>query len=568
MNIIKKALSLILAFVFLLSFPMAVSAIGNDTSDPFTLTQALVVSSARGTQWGNFNNWGANVVSNTGKILMLYGNKPIRSEAPTLCVQVEAADGTVKAQYKNAATNYLWFQGPFGFQNTGTADNPFVAVSGNMPTFQALIDSTKAGGANEGCKVYLYIVDQDTTMDGRVRGLHNMNDTSDRLVSNTTMDSKEAFRIEITDQYLTMEHAYATDSRTVEIEFSQPVTNNTSIYTAIRLVDKDNNLMQRGATGDGSLGTAAHYQWGGTLTLDGTNKGVFAINTDWKNIEAALTAVRKNNPDQEYFLKFCIEESPSTFPRDNKRGEYANNGFVDSVWGVDTQWALYANNVTQKGWNDGAYVEIIDAEDKLNADMAAATAGDTVKLATNVSTDMLKVPAGITLDLNGHTLTTPFFAAFGNVIDSTQGRGGVKISTDPKVALISLQPDNAALSVYDETFAGYRFFDYELENLGSKDETETSIKFGARLTLPNETAYELFAADDTAKIAMRLNIERGEINNTIDYIFQAATKAKYAAAVQTSDSVAITLTVYGIEQVDTISEVSWVSSPTGVLVED
>ena len=562
MNIIKKALSLILASVLLLSFPMAVSAIGNDTSAPFTLTQAVVVSSEQGTQWGNFNTWGQNVISNTGKLLMLYGNKPIASGSLSLRVQVEAADGTVKASYTR-----VWFQGPFGFQNTGGADNPFVAATdaANMPTFQWLVDSTKAGGANEGCKVYLYLIDGDTTMDGRVSGLHNKNDSNDRLVSNTTMDSREAFRIEITDQYLTMERAYTTGSRTVEIEFSQPVTNNTSVYTSIRLVDANNNLMQRGATGDGSLGSGNHYQWGGTLTLDGTNKGVFAFNTDWKNIEAVLTAVRKNNPDQDYFLKFCIEENPSTFPRDPARGEYAHNGFVDSVWGVDTQWALYANKL---GSNDGAYVDIIDTEDVLNESLASATAGDTVELTTNVGAYMVKVPAGITLDLNGHTLTTPFFAAFGNVIDSTQGRGGVKISTDPKVALISLQPDNAALSVYDETFAGYRFFDYELENLGSKDETETSIKFGARLTLPNETAYELFAADDTAKIAMRLNIARGEIDNTIDYIFQAATKAKYAAAVKTSDSVAITLTVYGIEQVDTISEVSWVSSPTGVLVED
>ena len=394
MKALKRILSVILMLNLLIGIPMSVSAINTGATESFMLTQAVVVSREQGTQWGNYNNWGANVVSNTGKIMLLYANKPIRSESPTLCVRVEAADGTVKEQYKNtASTTYLWFQGPFGFQNTGKAENPFAVVSGNMPTFQALVDSTKAGGANEGCKVYLYLIDQDTTMDGRVRGLHNMNDGNDRLVSNTTMDSREAFRIEITDSYLTADRAVLRDENSYEVHFNQPVTTNKSYFAAIRLVDKNNNLMQRDATTiDGTLGNGSYYQWAGSLTFNGTDKGVFTCATPWSTMASMLDKVRLTNPGGEYSLKLCIEENSAAVPLENARGEYVHNGFVDTVWGVSSRYALKADS-TKNGWPDSALVTV-DAQPTL----LAATRISNTQMRLNFSQDIVLSKTDIHMD--------------------------------------------------------------------------------------------------------------------------------------------------------------------------
>ena len=82
----------------------------------------------------------------------------------------------------------------------------------------------------------------------------------------------------------------------------------------------------------------------------------------------------------------------------------------------------------------------IEAGNEMNADLAAATSGATVKLTANATADSVVVKPGVTLDLNGYTLEADYAASFGDVVNGT-----LKVAKDN----IMLSEDNAALPVWN-----------------------------------------------------------------------------------------------------------------------
>ncbi len=106
----------------------------------------------------------------------------------------------------------------------------------------------------------------------------------------------------------------------------------------------------------------------------------------------------------------------------------------------------------------GMFAQLEDA-------VAAAGEGGHIDLITDtVEVDVI-LTNGITLDLNGHTLTVSGFAstgalnADGYVVDDSVGNAGLlKMTADA-----AFNENNGDLPLYDSAAGGYRFFDYKLE---------------------------------------------------------------------------------------------------------
>jgi hypothetical protein len=100
-------------------------------------------------------------------------------------------------------------------------------------------------------------------------------------------------------------------------------------------------------------------------------------------------------------------------------------------------------------------------------------------------------------------LTADTVLAQGNVIDSTDGKGGIKIAknADGNKKLI-LAANNGMLPLYDEEFAGYRFFTCTFEHKGR--EKGGNYQFGYILKM-SDAAFTLLAQTD-ADMALEYDI--------------------------------------------------------------
>ncbi len=239
-----------------------------------------------------------------------------------------------------------------------------------------------------------------------------------------------------------------------------------------------------------------------------------------------------------------------------------------TVTGMDAQYAselIYIEPFSQAQIGDDTYERL---EDALNA----ATVGQTVLLNGNVDVATVNVSNGITLDLNGHVLTADMVIAIGNIIDSSEGDGGIAIAkndvNDSTHSLI-LPADNAMMPLYEDDF-GYRFFTCTMTQLYKTD----VCKFGFQVNM-NAKAYELLkdAANTDVEIMTKLiatvdGVQKMEKN----YAFKTDTVAEYANKKldEPNKNWAITLTVNGLDKVHgtdicMTSTPSFVSS-TGVIV--
>ena len=129
-----------------------------------------------------------------------------------------------------------------------------------------------------------------------------------------------------------------------------------------------------------------------------------------------------------------------------------------------------------------------------------ATEGQTIKLIKNTTNGGFMLPAGVTLDLNGKTMTSSFLFATGNVIDSTDGTG--KLVVGQKSVLF--QKNEKYLPLYDGT--GYRFFQYQIVTGNLSKESATSVKARLQLKFTNADAYTLLINDSTGAHGMALNL--------------------------------------------------------------
>ena len=240
-------------------------------------------------------------------------------------------------------------------------------------------------------------------------------------------------------------------------------------------------------------------------------------------------------------------------------GERIAAQYIDA--GMDAAWvATTVKKVATIG--DKVYFSFDEA-------MANATAGDTVTMYEDKTiSGFFSVGADVTVDLNGHNLTTDNLFSFGDVVDATNGQGGLYVSNDRKQAFVQLQEDNAAMPLYDSAAGCYRFFDYDVQAKVTAS-TKDSVKLAMHVELPNAEAYALLkdaANKDMIKIHLLISKADGT-SQSMDYFFMDSTVAKYAdeSAANLSKDKAFLLTISGLSAINaTVTANANVSSVTGV----
>lgn len=219
-----------------------------------------------------------------------------------------------------------------------------------------------------------------------------------------------------------------------------------------------------------------------------------------------------------------------------------------SIWTTNPKFYRFS---TEHTFNDGACAcgesTVASIGDVKYTDLAtaleAATDGQTVVLNGNVTTNSdLLVGTEIGLDLNGKILNAGSLTVFGDLTDGAVGGTALVKSDNLHVA------GDSYLPVYDSASEGYRFYKYDLAELGNKNVSENAIKFGFRLNLDNEFGYYLLQ-DTNNKISLNSTISwSGEYTNTMNYTFKASTLSTLAKALADGKSnYAITLTITGTD---------------------
>lgn len=407
-------------------------------------------------------------------------------------------------------------------------------------------------------------------------------------------DNKAIFRTVtvVEDSKLEMIDAKMVGDNQLLITFNRPVAWSNKVWAGLSLYkSKTNNGMMAYKMNEDQ--TAYVYDTVGTIGAANVNgdgvttwkRGQWAINVnfepfgqDGNQIIATLSgsvtndivmAACKEGIASGLDLRFRVQENAN-------QGEY-KNWMVDPIWAADDE-----NNKLLGSAEDGQTQAWISLSERMTggavigtrsyesvaAALAEAKSGESVVMITDAKVDMVKVPAGVTLDLNGRKLTTDVMIAFGEVADGTDGNGKIVISKDGAKGAIHLQADNAAMPLYDAD--GYRFFTYTEDKLGYKtvtdaEENVVAVKFGIRFTFDNAEAYDLMAhADNADQVIVKLEGVKGEKTQKFNYYLNTNTLQAYADAVKngTVENPAITLTVSGISNLDSISGTPGFVSPT------
>lgn len=284
-------------------------------------------------------------------------------------------------------------------------------------------------------------------------------------------------------------------------------------------------------------------------------------------------------PFNEMFVDF-IPELAKTYPQvklnDNynallgKENVVSSDGIHLSLTGDTYVAQAYANSIMNTYAADGS---LLGAEYLLQTMLNQAKSGDTVTLQADydsTGTNFLKVPVGVTLDLNGYTVKADNFLSFGQVLDSTEGTGGLYIGRTTDNGFTLLQDNNIALPLYDTAFGGYRFFSCTVTNKTPRTD-EDFVKYGANIKLGSEDAYRLLL--DSANVNVSLSMELDITGNaSMTYTFNHSILAQYATAVLNNmareSNLVITLKISGLHELaigSTVTATPTLTSVTRVL---
>ena len=168
----------------------------------------------------------------------------------------------------------------------------------------------------------------------------------------------------------------------------------------------------------------------------------------------------------------------------------------------------------------------------------AANKNQTVRVLKDIdlgNVSSLMVPAGVVLDINGKTIKSNMFmmlASFGDIIDSTQGEGGICISNTTAYTVLST---NTYLPIYDSANGCYRFFKYNVITKGAQlvDNDSNRLKFGYKLEIESKKAYELLANDAAntgLELTVGLTVNKGDGKpSTFQYKCSSSVLKNYSA---------------------------------------
>jgi len=310
----------------------------------------------------------------------------------------------------------------------------------------------------------------------------------------------------------------------------------------------------------GSLIWATHS---GDLVIKG---GEFS--TTAEDASCLIMRNEQNRQNSEFFIsgKSTVTVTGGTFhgfnPEkmldDSKTPAYEFNAVAEgyvavadeeaNTWTVMT--VIEAGYVAQNT-ADGVYYKTVAEA------LSAANSGETVKLIADCSGGYVMVTPGVTLDLNGYTLTADYVVGFNgsNVVDNSEANTGLLVVDDAKNVVLA--ETNSQLPVW--TGEGYIF----VEILKFQ---ETGRGTNTYIFLPTfeEIAHQYLAQgmeNSKVKIAIRMtwNIETGTAyqdfiynNTTVGNVINSYSNGRYGqvfnAIMNNSDSIDFTLSAVLISE--------------------
>ena len=336
----------------------------------------------------------------------------------------------------------------------------------------------------------------------------------------------------------------------VEISFANPIT---ACTDALFLCLLDSNGTVQNGDGNSSLDDHTPMDCtvtGGKLvcTLRNDHPG---LSEDGKNIKKFI--VQAGNAYPNYTAGIVFLESNNTLINGSNLLENTTDANAIPLKATG-QWGGTSRDICTTPLSAGVakigHTLYFSVEEALHA----ATDGDEIGLLDDVTVadPLFVLPAGVTLDLNGHTLTVADLMAFGHITDSTQGRGKVSPTTHSRIVL---HPNNPALPLFDTD--GYRFFPYTLTAAGPKTQTQDAVSFGVQLTFDNPEAYALLAGDEAVAVKMAFAVTHSEKLTNFTFTFNRATLSAYEAAwrnrTDLTKTPTLVVTVGGIDGIDSIS---------------
>ncbi len=240
-----------------------------------------------------------------------------------------------------------------------------------------------------------------------------------------------------------------------------------------------------------------------------------------------------------------------------ENGAFSNAGYFGIIGRGET-WVLTKDTsitdeepMAQIGQNQ--YASVSEA-------LENAKEGDCVQMLADAEVDNLILTKGVTLDLNGNTLTADYVVAFdGNaVIDSVNGVGVLKSEN------VSLDADNGAMPVWDVAVGGYRLFTMKSQQK-YREKTEDGFEFIAKPVLDSH-ANDIFMAQSetnglTIKVRLNWTSNSGKAVEQFFILDPADTKVIYS-----EDDKVIQLNVTGAgSYVDKLYTTCYIESETGVI---
>ena len=120
--------------------------------------------------------------------------------------------------------------------------------------------------------------------------------------------------------------------------------------------------------------------------------------------------------------------------------------------------------------------------------------GKTIKLFKDTTNGGFMLPAGVTLDLNGKTMTSSFLFATGNVIDSADGTGKLVVAKE----LVQFQKNDTYLPLYNKAENAYQFFKYSFLTYSANLVPNTNndkLQIVMQLIFENKAAYDILVQD-------------------------------------------------------------------------
>ncbi len=182
---------------------------------------------------------------------------------------------------------------------------------------------------------------------------------------------------------------------------------------------------------------------------------------------------------------------------------------------------IYLNAITAKSTQEATSTqEFLTVSAALEA---AAETGETVKLVGPALETSVVVPDGVTLDLNGHKLTTSNFGieagSTGKIVDSSEGDGLLNVLADNVTFLGTASFTENTLPVYDDANTGYRFYAYTYSNaqVHADPEVEGAQRFWFQFQFTDRRAYDLMNAGNSG---IELGVKVDWVEGSEDCIFK------------------------------------------------